>query len=187
MFTKLCGDDALKHVILATTMWTRIKTDIAERRDAELHEKYWSPMLERGSQSQRFHDTFNSAWEIIDNIGKHTGDTRHVLLLQEELVDLRRRLSETQAGMTLYDGLQKNLIEQREIIQKLRQDPDLQNNELAIQELTAEYERIQDTLERTFGQLEKMRMSLGLHLKLWLTFRKALSVIVSEIDGLSIY
>ena len=184
---KLCGDDALKHVILATTMWTRVKTDIAERRDAELQEKYWWPMLERGSQSLRFHDTFSSAWDIIDSISKHTGDTRHVLLLQQELVDLHRRLSETQAGMTLYDGLQRSLVEQRELIRKLRQDPNVQKNELAMQELTAEYERIQDTLERTFGQLEKMRMSLGLHLKLWLTFRKALSVIVFEINGLFIY
>jgi hypothetical protein len=178
MFTKLCGDEALKHVILVTTMWTRVKGDIAERRDAELQEKYWSPMLERGSQSQRFNDTFNSAWDIVDSISKHTGDSRHTLLLQEELVDLHRRLSETQAGMALYDGLQKSLVEQQEIIQRLRQDPSVQNNELLMQELTAEYERIQETLERTFGQLEKMKMSLGMHVKLWLTFRKALPVIV---------
>jgi len=155
-------------------MWTHVKADIAERRDAELQEKYWRPMLEQGSQSQRFHDTFNSAWGIIDSIGKRTGDTRHVLLLQKELVDLHRRLSETQAGMALYAGLQKNLMEQRELIQKLRHDADMQNNELAMQELTAEYERIQDRLERTCGQVERMRMSLGLHLKLWPTFRKAL-------------
>jgi hypothetical protein len=185
MFIKLCGDDALKHVILATTMWSRVKSDIAERRETELQQKYWSPMLQLGSQCGRFDDTFSSAWDIIDSIVKHTGGKPHAVLLQMELVDLRRRLKDTQAGMALYEGLQKSLIEQRETIRKIREDISLQNNEKAMQELTTQYEQIQETLEKTFGQCEKMKVSgsLGMHLKLWLTFGKTLQVIILlEID-----
>ncbi|KAH9436696.1 hypothetical protein MCOR02_000365 [Pyricularia oryzae] len=36
MFKKLCGDDALKKVILATTMWDIVPTETAEARQAEL-------------------------------------------------------------------------------------------------------------------------------------------------------
>jgi len=172
MFTKLCGDNALKHVVIATTMWGQVETDIGIQREDELRDRYWGAMLQRGSQALRFTDSFSSAWNIIDSIVKHTGDTRHVLLLQEELVDLHRRLNETQAGMALHDGLQKALVQQRETIRRLREEASAQHNELAVGELTAQYERIQEELETTFGQLEEMKVSLGTHVKLWLTFRK---------------
>lgn len=98
-------------------------------------------------------------------------------MLQRELVDLHRPLSETQVGIALYNELQQRLAEQRETIWKLRENATSQDNELAIQELTSQYEHLHETLEKTLGQFDKMKMSLGKHPKSWLTFTKVFPVI----------
>ncbi len=47
LFRSLCGDDALRKVILVTTMWDIESRDIAEKREKELKEtaKYWGRMV----------------------------------------------------------------------------------------------------------------------------------------------
>ena len=66
MFKKLCGDDRLKNVILATTKWSYIDETVGLRREQQLSETYWKRMLVRGSRMARFMDTRESAWDIID-------------------------------------------------------------------------------------------------------------------------
>ena len=90
MFANLCGDDAVRNVILTTTMWSRVKADVGSQRERELRGKYWKPMLELGSGTHRFLDTHESAWSII-NVFREK-DQNDTLLLQEEMVDLEKRI-----------------------------------------------------------------------------------------------
>jgi len=105
-----------------------------------------------------------------------TPDEKHSLLLQEELVDLNRRLNETQAGKELYTRLQKSLAEQKETIRKLRDEARAEQNEQLAKELTAQYEDMQDALQSTFEQVSKMKISLGRRLMMLFSFRKPSSV-----------
>jgi hypothetical protein len=68
LFDTLCGGDARKNIVIATTMWKQVRRDIATQREDELGKKRWREMLQNGSRIMRFHDTFKSAWDIIDNV-----------------------------------------------------------------------------------------------------------------------
>jgi F0F1-type ATP synthase membrane subunit b/b' len=187
MFGKLCGDGAIKNVVLATTMWSKVKPDVGERREKELEDKYWREMLNMGSQMMRFGDTFDTAWRMIDQVVMTAEDDKdNALLLQEELVDLNRRLSETEAGKTLYTKLLELLAQQKETINKLREEAKAEQNEQLAQELGAQYEEMQDALQSTFDQLAKMKVSLGRRLVMLFSFRRPRAVSSSLFHRLSL-
>jgi exonuclease VII small subunit len=163
MFVKLCGDDALSNVILTMTMWDRVELAIGEQREKELEAEYWKGMIANGSQTQRFDGSFESAWEIIDTIAKKR--INH-LLLQEELVDLKRQLSETQAGMVLYNQLQTLLAELQNTLRKLRDEAASSNDPQLAEALHSDYEMIQKKLQSTFDQVTTMKVSFGRRLVL---------------------
>ena len=54
-FKKLCGDDALKNVILATTKWDRVSKQKGTARERELRstEEFWGWMVSQGSKVYR--------------------------------------------------------------------------------------------------------------------------------------
>ena len=157
MFGKLCGDEALPNVILATTMWDRVIPSTAVQREEELKRDFWNRMIALGSPVVRFDGTFESAWQIIDLVAKKSRvDT---LLLQEELVNLKRQLSETQAGMVLYNELQKLLADHKETLRKLRAEAASNDDKKLKAELDAEYDAIQQKLQSTFNQVSSLKLS----------------------------
>ena len=69
VFKKLCGDRALRSVVLGTTKWTELASrSVGEDRLKELCDKYWLEMIERGSFVHGFDDTQQSAWEMVDSV-----------------------------------------------------------------------------------------------------------------------
>jgi hypothetical protein len=174
MFAKLCGNDASRNVILTTTMWSRVKEETGALREAELTGTYWKGMIESGSRAMRFKDSFISAWDIIDTIVQR--DPAYALLLQEELVDIRRRLSETEAGVALYNTLQNQLAKQKEILRTLRDEAAMENDEQLVRELTEQYTDMQNGLQATFNQLKTLKIPFGRRIRFLLTFQKPRSV-----------
>ena len=55
LFKKLCGNEALKNVILATTMWEMVDEEDGHAREIELQDtpEFWGVMKEKGSQIVR--------------------------------------------------------------------------------------------------------------------------------------
>ena len=146
MFGELCGNQAMKKVVLVTTMWDKGHTtdhrQTHRQLENELFERYWKTMIDHGALTARFSNSAHSAWEIIDLVLKR--HESEALLLQEELVDFKRALSETQAGKTLYSDLQRLLAEQRETIRCLAEQAREQSNPQLVHILEAELKRIQE-------------------------------------------
>ena len=103
MFQNLCGNEALKNVVLVTTMWDEVEEEEGRDRETELSTKpeYWKTMLDLGCRTSRFYNNTESARDIISQFQ----DAQCTLLLQRELVDLRLELAETSAGRTLFSWL----------------------------------------------------------------------------------
>ena len=121
LFKKLCGDDALKHVVLVTTKWGKLVShNIGVERETELRGKFWKDMLRFGSKVSRFDDTPGSAQKIVCNILINRS-TDVTLRIQEELVDLKKYLPQTDAGKTVYDDLQKKLNRLKEVLHDMDQ------------------------------------------------------------------
>ncbi|KAF7416402.1 hypothetical protein PC9H_002668 [Pleurotus ostreatus] len=65
-FHELCGGNQPAHkVILTTTMWANIDEETGGKRERELKDGCWKPMASQGSRVMRYHDTSESARDII--------------------------------------------------------------------------------------------------------------------------
>jgi len=114
MFSQLCGDKALARVVLGTTNWGEVKDDVGKKREQQLDKTFWSTMTGPGSKSMRFLRTSASARVFLDTILNQlefgadddiTNDS--VLRIQDELVELERRIPETAAGKKLRYSLEQ--------------------------------------------------------------------------------
>lgn len=121
MFRSLCGNRAIRNVILATTKWSEVVGDIGARREQQLSEKYWDHMLQLGSKMYRFDVTRESAWAMVSDIlasaKDHPVDS---LRIQEELVELKQIIPETEAGRALRFTLKESLETQHKMAEQLR-------------------------------------------------------------------
>ena len=155
MFGRLCGDNAAERVRLVTTMWDKVKDrNTAENRVKQLEDNFWKPLIDEGARHQKFENTPQSAWNIIRNA---TGDPE-ALLLQEELVDAERRLNETTAGKALYSQFQRLLQEQKDTIKQLSDEAKVQQDPVLVKELEAEYKKIEAQLQKTWEEVEKLKI-----------------------------
>lgn len=100
MFKALCGPDALKNVVLATTMWDKAIMSEGERRETQLCSTadWWGFMREKGSTVLRHDNTQDSAMCII---GRFVSQTPVALQIQHDIVDLGKAWDQTQAGVEL--------------------------------------------------------------------------------------
>ncbi|KUJ18934.1 uncharacterized protein LY89DRAFT_696320 [Mollisia scopiformis] len=118
MFKKLCGKDALKNVILATTMWSLVDREKGAEREAQLLStpEFWGWMKDQGSTVMRHSGDRRSAVEIIDHFVEQ--NVPMTLDIQDQMVNQNRDLDQTSAGQEL----QSELIRERERFQaELRQ------------------------------------------------------------------
>ena len=122
MFHKLCGDAALKNVVLVTNMWGEVSSDVGEARERELSSKFFRPVLERGAQMARHHNTLQSAYHIIQKIMKNHPV---VLQIQRELVDEGSDIVNTAAGEAinreLNEQMRRHQAELREVQEEIAQ------------------------------------------------------------------
>jgi hypothetical protein len=180
MFAQLCGDQGVKKVILVTTMWDTIKTWTGAQREHDLRRNYWSAMMEKGALVARFRNTQQTAWKIIDMIIQDS--TTEVLLLQEELVDLKLRLNETKAGIMLYSNLQELLLEQQRTIQLLAQQARGESDPVLLSKLAADHKRIEKEFQKTFGEMKHLHIPIGRRIILFFS-RKSREATVSDVSN----
>lgn len=60
----------MRNVILVTTMWSQVPERIGAMREGELRDEFWRAMLDNSCSMERFRDSRDSAWSIVDRI-KH--------------------------------------------------------------------------------------------------------------------
>ena len=158
MFAELCGKIAAKKVVLVTTMWDKVQQDTGISREKDLFENSWKTMITWGASTARFLNSADSAWKVIDPILSLKQPVAEVLLLQE-LVDLKRPLSETKAGKALYSDKQKLLAEHRpgDAVRSLAEQAREESNPRLAQQLKAELKRIQKHFDETFNETKELK------------------------------
>lgn len=167
MFGELCGDKAIERVVLVTSMWDKTDKKKAEKRESELIRDYWAEMLHHNASHSRFDNTKSSAWKVLDFLidKQHL---RQVLLLQEELVDLKKRINETKAGLTLYEELIALLDKQKRDVEKLEEQA--KKNPDAAKVIREEQARTQASIDTIFSQINSQKIPFGR--KLVLLFKR---------------
>jgi hypothetical protein len=109
MFKKLCGDDGLGSVVLATTFWNYFPDkQQAKDRESQFMEKdnLWKPMIQQGSKVFR-QDQDKVSAELI--VGYLMERRRPVILdIQREMVEQELPLGSTGAGEVVASDLEKD-------------------------------------------------------------------------------
>lgn len=110
MFKRLCGDQNLSNVVMATCQWERVLEADGIERERQLKEtkNFWGYMVERGSQVHRHYNTRESALKLIDSlVGGTTSRPKIVLDIQAQMVDEGKDLASTGAGQAIDDAISK--------------------------------------------------------------------------------
>lgn len=163
-FKELCGEDALKKVVLASTMWDIVPEEKATKREQELKDtpEFWGWMLSKGSSVHRYNNTAESAREIILSLAGHNAPI--ATDLQKQMVDEGKRLDETSAGQGLKNELLKErqkLTQEREelltLIKAAKEKHDVDTEE-ALQE---ESDRYTVLIKRAEDSAEALRISMA--------------------------
>jgi hypothetical protein len=168
VFAEMCGQKAMPNVVMATTMWGKlIDKKEGEAREEELKGDFWKEMITNGCTIERFEDTHESAWNIIDSLAeKNCAD----VLLPHELVDVRLRLNETKAGIALTKVLEKLLQDKKDAARRFRKLAQRkQDNALVAQELNEIEENIIQTVEQLKEELGELKIPVARRVWLLLT------------------
>lgn len=163
VFKALCGEHACPHIVLATTMWSKL--DDLTKGNAHVRqlidcENWWGSMQRCGSQIMKHTHNADSANAIVQTlIGSR--DLQLVLSIQSELVDKRLSLENTQAGREVDRHLHAAL-------QNIRTEL-AEQHQAVLEERDAELKKIlqqhQDTLQQTIEQMSKERTALRIGLE----------------------
>lgn len=169
MFRALCGDEALKKVVLVTTRWDCVSAaekGNALRREQELIDTWWRPMLDLGSTHTQFHGSRLEAEAMVLEIIRDPD--RVVLDIQRELVDAEKEIAETKAGLPLDRLLAADIsryIEQlREIDAKLA-DAERRGNSNDVKRLKEERKEIEGVVRKLESSQKRIRVRVGRHIK----------------------
>ena len=161
MFEELCGKNAFHNVILVTTMWDEVDEETGEDREEELKTKYWRTMLERSSTTSRFLRTRESAFDIIEPLIDEA-NTRSSLLLQGELVDMRKSLPATAAGQELFSAMGQLVSQREDLLRRIRYEMRHSGNDkMALEPLQEEHQKLKKSLEDTVIEMRRLRLPLG--------------------------
>jgi len=143
MFRKLCGSEAMKNVILATTFWNQVDPQEAKAKLHKLQTNplFWAEMLAEGARVEKYDDAHESAVRLIEMF---IPKDRVKLQIQKEMCDRGLALAETQAGQYLsheFVEQEKHHIEEMAMLPKeMEKALKTRDDELlsAVQRLSAE-------------------------------------------------
>ncbi|OJD33674.1 p-loop containing nucleoside triphosphate hydrolase protein [Diplodia corticola] len=164
IFKEICGEAALKNVLLVTSMWDQVDEAVGAQRERELRDEFWAYMLGHGATISRFHGDTHSAVALASQI---LVQDRVVLRLQEELVDHGRPLNETAAGALVNDSLEVVKAQyEKELADLERLKRDLVESDRALKsKIQKDFVREQQRLRSAEQQQSSLRAPVGAHVQ----------------------
>ena len=128
-------------------MWDEVDEETGEAREEELKTKYWRSMLERNSTTSRFMRTRESALVLIDPLIDKE-NIRTSLLVQKEMVDMRKKLPAMSAGQELFSTMEELVRKHEDLLRRIRTKIKRADSDtMALERLQEEHERLQINLE----------------------------------------
>jgi hypothetical protein len=158
-FEELCGKNALQNVILATTMWDEVDEETGIMEEERMKTKYWNKMLERRSTTGRFTGTYESALQLLQPlIDAASFKRRNSLLLQQEMVDMGKQLTETSAGRHLFSKAQHIVSQRQHVIERIQIEMRRPvGDRTSLQPLHEEHQKLSQSLESTFEEMRVLK------------------------------
>jgi hypothetical protein len=157
MFQRLCGSDAFKNVVIATSRWDEVDPAIGNAREEELksNAQFFKPVVDAGAKMMRLERTRKSAQAIIRAFLQNVPTP---LLIQSELEDENKDISETAAGLELHrevtEKMEQSTKQLQGLFDELNTKGKLEGDEL--RELEGEHQRLLDQIRQFRQEAEKL-------------------------------
>ncbi|KAL8718437.1 MAG: hypothetical protein Q9181_008200 [Wetmoreana brouardii] len=172
VFKRLCGEDNLGSVVMATTFWKNVDPDTGAERESQLHsdKRFWKDMIEKGSSVFR-QDRGKASGEVIIRYLINRKN-RVTLRIQHELVKERKTFAKTDAGIEVLSEWKEQKERYEKQIETLKREKEAlkkaDKQEIAdVDEEMREYETKIDMNEEAVGRLRRtwdyMRESIEDH------------------------
>ncbi|KAI0536361.1 P-loop containing nucleoside triphosphate hydrolase protein [Xylaria digitata] len=155
MFQKLTGENNLKNVILATSMWDKVSMEEGLAREQELKNKFWKVLLAWEAKAVRYEGTPKSARSIAQTL---MANKPFFVQLQKEMGKDNKALRDTAAGQQVMMELVKMKEEHKRELADM--EATMRNtaaeNKLVVEALKEHYqERLKD-LEKTLSDERRL-------------------------------
>jgi hypothetical protein len=172
IFKNICGERALKNVLLITSRWNEVSESVREERERDLRDRFWAYMLGRGSHMSRFHGDHDSAVSLVSQLLiKETV----VLELQEELVSQSKKLGETAAGLYVngnMEELKRHCEEELISLERLKRE--LQEGDRSRkQKIQRDWEKEKVHLQKVREQKNSLRREVAAEVQQQITSKKS--------------
>jgi hypothetical protein len=166
MFSELCGDEAMKNVVIVTNMWETVDQSVAEKREKQLITKadFFGSAIDAGAKIVRHHNNWESAEAILRSIIPNVPEP---LRIQKETADQNLELHETSAGKFLFKEQQVLIESHKKEIEDLKRkmeadrEADRKRMDDRIKELGTQLKTAQDNSDalRLSWDIEKQRLN----------------------------
>ncbi|KAF8606256.1 hypothetical protein BDV93DRAFT_604752 [Ceratobasidium sp. AG-I] len=164
VFRKLCGEGALRNVVVTTSMWSNPPTEIEIARERELGEEelFFKPILSKGARTARYirGQGVGGAHDIIRMFVANTVLPVQLQTEQERGISLGK----TAAGQALGEELAKLALAQQTEIAEVQQDMRdeyVKQDVEARQELEDYKRQAEKHLASIQAQLDKLKQELN--------------------------
>jgi ATP-dependent Lon protease len=167
MFRKLCGDSALRNVVIVTNRWGEVDPQVGEAREAELAREdiFFKPVLDLGVQMARHENIVPSAERIVRLIlNNHPLPLR----IQEELVTEGKKVTETDAGEELNRELNAQIRKhqrEKQVLMEGMQKVIREKEEETRRKLEFKTQRMKIEIERLESDHEEEKERFNAHMR----------------------
>ncbi|KZP32047.1 hypothetical protein FIBSPDRAFT_1023769 [Athelia psychrophila] len=169
MFASMCGQGAMPRVILGTTMWSETMPATGVRREKELKGTFWANMIKEGCKVQRFDDSYLSAWETVGELPA----VQENVILSREILDDKKNLNETAAGVKLTEELNKLIADQKAAARRLEEQVHSQHNPVVVAQLRLEKDEMEKKIGWVTTQLQQLKIPFARRFMNFLTGKMA--------------
>jgi hypothetical protein len=107
-------------------MWEYVPEELGTKREEGLKREVWNDMLGNGYSVERFQNTYQSAWRIVDGSADKSGAQVQLL---SEMVNDKLRLAETKVGIALAKESERRSKERKYVARPLREHAEKQENQ----------------------------------------------------------
>ncbi|KAH9949950.1 P-loop containing nucleoside triphosphate hydrolase protein [Amylocystis lapponica] len=158
-FRQLCGDEALPNTLIVTNMWNEIDEDLGAAREEELGTKdiFFKPALDAGSEMRRHTNTTESAHNVLRAL---IDKQPRPLQIQREIVDERKQIYQTAAGIVLLGELaakeQKHLQELQELQEEI-EEAIREKNQEDQEALEKDRSKVDENVQKVREEQKKVR------------------------------
>ncbi|KAF7966065.1 hypothetical protein HWV62_40238 [Athelia sp. TMB] len=113
----------------------------------------------------RFGDSYESAWDMVDKLPSRQTS----VILSNEIVDDKKRLNETAAGVKLHEELERLIAQQEAAVRQIEEQSKIANDPV----LVADLDKVEGRIREVAAQLQKLKIPFTRRVMAFFTGRKA--------------